>query len=387
MWDIDIARVEGAIAAERGIHPPDRVGQGASAFGGELGRGVEDMNAAINDFVRSVDAVGRHGFLGGGGGTNDAGVSDSQGVGFGGGGVGIGEREREQRSRYGLMVPAAVSREQSREREPPPHPPSSHARGYRRQSGRGVDFEADGIPFVEPPVFGPSGLDKSFGSDDDSGGGGGPLSKIFHELRGQVLAGGADQSRSTPSKPPPPATNIQFQLASDSNPYHLLAVRCPNPGSSNNNKNNNKPNNKKNNSNHQEKNDININRTMEEMDGDVEDDDDGASYFAVIMDDRGYVYVRSGEDEDFDPSKRSSGREERDGGEGGGGGGGIGGGQMKTADGGDDGFELLTQFPKPVNELAAQSVYKDGVLFVIATPRVTNLVNVKVELNPDSTGS
>ena len=43
-----------------------------------------------------------------------------------------------------------------------------------------------------------------------------------------------------------------------------------------------------------------------------------------------------------------------------------------------EGFELVTQFPGLVDELSTQSVFKDGVLFVVAAPRTANVVAVTV---------
>ena len=53
-----------------------------------------------------------------------------------------------------------------------------------------------------------------------------PTSAEYHTLRGQVL-GGVERSVATPSLAPPPSSGTQFQLASDSTPYHVLAIRCP----------------------------------------------------------------------------------------------------------------------------------------------------------------
>ena len=43
-----------------------------------------------------------------------------------------------------------------------------------------------------------------------------------------------------------------------------------------------------------------------------------------------------------------------------------------------EGFELITRYPAAVNEFSAQSVYKDGVLFVIASPKESSVVEVPV---------
>ena len=54
--------------------------------------------------------------------------------------------------------------------------------------------------------------------------------------------------------------------------------------------------------------------------------------FAVRLNDRGYAYVRA-------------------------------------TNGGAGGFEFVSQFPTSVDERSAQSMYKDGVLFVVACPK------------------
>jgi hypothetical protein len=94
------------------------------------------------------------------------------------------------------------------------------------------------------------------------------------------------------------------------------------------------------------------------------------------MDDQGYVFVRAQES--------GGARDEEDGAGGGGGrgrgqgGGGRGRGGGRGPAGEQSGFELLMQFPSLVDEMSAKSVYKDGVLFVIATPRDANIVAVRV---------
>lgn len=49
-----------------------------------------------------------------------------------------------------------------------------------------------------------------------------------------------------------------------------------------------------------------------------------------------------------------------------------------------EGFELITRYPAAVNEFSAQSVYKDGVLFVIAAPKESSVVEVPVLSVPKS---
>jgi hypothetical protein len=52
-----------------------------------------------------------------------------------------------------------------------------------------------------------------------------PRLEEFHAIRGLVLGSVAD-SLAAPQKKPPPASTVQFQLATPENRFHVLAARC-----------------------------------------------------------------------------------------------------------------------------------------------------------------
>ena len=147
-----------------------------------------------------------------------------------------------------------------------------------------------------------------------------PTLEAYHNLRGQVM-GGVEKSQNSPSLPPPPKSHAQFQLATEKHPYHVLAIRC----------------------------------------GERCDPGD----FSIRLNDRGYAYVKAAP-RDAIAAKAA---EER--------------GEPWEAAGMKEGFELVTQFPGLVDELSTQSVFKDGVLFVVAAPRTANVVAVTVAAEDD----
>ena len=142
-----------------------------------------------------------------------------------------------------------------------------------------------------------------------------PTLEAYHNLRGQVM-GGVEKSQNSPSLPPPPGSHAQFQLATEKHPYHVLAIRC----------------------------------------GERCDPGD----FSIRLNDRGYAYVKAAPADAI----AAKAAEER--------------GEPWEAAGMKEGFELVTQFPGLVDELSTQSVFKDGVLFVVAAPRTANVVAVAV---------
>ena len=153
------------------------------------------------------------------------------------------------------------------------------------QTARGVATATLDIPFLNVEV---TGSDKTVTDDTPQNP---PSLEEYHALRGLVL-GSADVSIAIPAKPPPPVGDAQFQLATPTNPYHVLALRC----------------------------DINS----------AEND------FGIRVSESGLVYVL----------KRDSPK------------------ASKT-------FEFVARFPKPVNETSAQSVFQEGVLFVVVEPKET----------------
>ena len=147
-----------------------------------------------------------------------------------------------------------------------------------------------------------------------------PTLDAYHTLRGQVI-GGVEKSRRSPSLPPPPKSHAQFQLATEKHPYHVLAIRC----------------------------------------GERCDPGD----FSIRLNDRGYAYMKAAP-ADADAARAAERR-----------------GETWEAAGMKEGFELVTQFPGLVDELSTQSVFKDGVLFVVAAPRTANVVAVTVAAEDD----
>ena len=117
-----------------------------------------------------------------------------------------------------------------------------------------------------------------------------PRLEEFHALRGLVLGSVAD-SLAAPQKKPPPASTVQFQLATPENRFHVLAARC-----------------------------------------DARSDEGD---FGIRVGAGGLVYVH-----------KRAGR----------------------TNGSTDSFEFVARFPEPVDEDSAQSVVKEGVLFVVCEP-------------------
>ena len=117
-----------------------------------------------------------------------------------------------------------------------------------------------------------------------------PRLEEFHAIRGLVLGSVAD-SLAAPRKKPPPASAVQFQLATPENRFHVLAARC-----------------------------------------DARSDEGD---FGIRVGAGGLVYV-----------DKKAGR----------------------TNGSTDSFEFVARFPEPVDEDSAQSVVKEGVLFVVCEP-------------------
>ena len=117
-----------------------------------------------------------------------------------------------------------------------------------------------------------------------------PRLEEFHAIRGLVLGSVAD-SLAAPQKKPPPASTVQFQLATPENRFHVLAARC-----------------------------------------DARSDEGD---FGIRVGAGGLVYVH-----------KRAGR----------------------TNGSTDSFEFVARFPEPVDEDSAQSVVKEGVLFVVCEP-------------------
>lgn len=186
------------------------------------------------------------------------------------------------------------------------------------------EFAKDGVPFVPGKYYG-----GSHHISDDVSNVRASLEE-YHSLRGQVM-GGEDASKEKPSLPPPPRGRTQFQLATMEANYHVLAIRCG---------------------------------------------EGGVDSFSVRLNDRGYVYVgakqrrkskkspspdadgqeqtseREAEPEDEKPDTASQSSEEEPLGE----------------------FEAIMKFPTLIEESSAQSVFKDGVLFVVANPRRAQVI-------------
>ena len=139
-----------------------------------------------------------------------------------------------------------------------------------------------------------------------------PTAEVYHSLRGMVC-GGAGISASSPSQPPPARSEIEFQLPTDDNPYYILAIRCA--------------------------------MRQEDRDAPAPRRSRGREVrpqFSITIDAGGFIYV--GAVQQGDPSETPVG------------------------------FELIARFPGSVSELSAQSVYKNGVLFVIASPKKESTV-------------
>lgn len=170
--------------------------------------------------------------------------------------------DRSREGEHGRVGSIDLTREPPGGEKPPPlrrrvlpreradHDGKMSGVGEKHQSDRPVGAAAEalieGIPFVEARVYGSAGVTKKSGSIQPSYRD--PIAKVYHTLRGQVTDGGAERSQSLPSMPPLPPASTQFQTATINNPYHVLAIQCPG-------------------------------RDL--------------SQFAVIMDDRGFVYVRA----------------------------------------------------------------------------------------------
>ena len=139
-----------------------------------------------------------------------------------------------------------------------------------------------------------------------------PTAEVYHSLHGMVC-GGAGISASSPSQPPPARSEIEFQLPMDDNPYYILAIRCA--------------------------------MRQEDRDAPAPRRSRGREVrpqFSITIDAGGFIYV--GAVQQGDPSETPVG------------------------------FELIARFPGSVSELSAQSVYKNGVLFVIASPKKESTV-------------
>ena len=154
------------------------------------------------------------------------------------------------------------------------------------------DSESDSdVPFLDVDVVAPDGsaphaLDAAASKRKSQP----PRLEEFHALRGLVLGSVAD-SLAAPQKKPPPASTVQFQLATPENRFHVLAARC-----------------------------------------DARSDEGD---FGIRVGAGGLVYVH-----------KRAGR----------------------TDGSTDSFEFVARFPEPVDEDSAQSVVKEGVLFVVCEP-------------------
>lgn len=152
------------------------------------------------------------------------------------------------------------------------------------------DSDAD-VPFLDVDVVAPDGsaphaLDAAASKRKSQP----PRLEEFHAIRGLVLGSVAD-SLAAPQKKPPPASTVQFQLATPENRFHVLAARC-----------------------------------------DARSDEGD---FGIRVGAGGLVYVH-----------KRAGR----------------------TNGSTDSFEFVARFPEPVDEDSAQSVVKEGVLFVVCEP-------------------
>ena len=152
------------------------------------------------------------------------------------------------------------------------------------------DSDSD-VPFLDVDVVAPDGsalhaLDAAASRRKKRP----PRLEEFHAIRGLVLGSVAD-SLAAPRKKPPPASTVQFQLATPENRFHVLAARC-----------------------------------------DARSDEGD---FGIRVGAGGLVYV----------DKKAGG-----------------------TNGSTDSFEFVARFPEPVDEDSAQSVVKEGVLFVVCDP-------------------
>jgi len=220
---------------------------------------------------------------------------------------------------------------------PPPSPPATthsgsppEPSGESKRSSEGSEpssgpgwpsparpWTGDQIPFIAPRVI--SGRVVVHAPDVASLE---PQSaEVYHNLRGMVC-GGADISELSPSQPPPARSDIEFQLPTEDNPYHVLAIKC----------------------------------AMRQDQGPSAPRSsrgrEARPQFSITIDALGYIYI--GAVHQGDPSEKP------------------------------EGFELITRYPAAVNEFSAQSVYKDGVLFVIASPKESSVVEVPVLSVPKS---
>ena len=213
--------------------------------------------------------------------------------------------------------------------EEAPDPPAEKEEDEENEavdSKAAEEFAKDGVPFVPGKYYGGS----IHIPHDDVSNARASLEE-YHSLRGQVM-GGEEASKKKPSLPPPPRGRTQFQLATIEADYHVLAIRCG---------------------------------------------EGGVDSFSVRLNDRGYVYVgakrrrkskksptpdadgqeqtseRAAEPEEEKPDTASQSSEEESLGE----------------------FEVIMRFPTLIEESSAQSVFKDGVLFVVANPRRAHVVS------------
>ena len=213
--------------------------------------------------------------------------------------------------------------------EEAPDPPAEKEEDEENEavdSKAAEEFAKDGVPFVPGKYYGGS----IHIPHDDVSNARASLEE-YHSLRGQVM-GGEEASKKKPSLPPPPRGRTQFQLATIEADYHVLAIRCG---------------------------------------------EGGVDSFSVRLNDRGYVYVgakrrrkskksptpdadgqeqtseRAAEPEEEKPDTASQSSEEESLGE----------------------FEVIMRFPTLIEESSAQSVFKDGVLFVVANPRMAHVVS------------
>ena len=220
---------------------------------------------------------------------------------------------------------------------PPPSPPATthsgsppdpsggskrSSEGSEPSSGPGWPsptrpWTGDQIPFVAPRVI----AGRAVVHAPDVASLEPPSAEIYHNLRGMVC-GGANVSELSPSQPPPARSDIEFQLPTEDNPYHVLAIKWA---------------------------------MRQDQDPSAPRSSRGREarpQFSITFDAMGYIYI--GAVHQGDPSEKP------------------------------EGFELITRYPAAVNEFSAQSVYKDGVLFVIAAPKESSVVEVPVLSVPKS---
>ena len=214
-------------------------------------------------------------------------------------------------------------------REEAPDPPAEKEEDEENEavdSKAAEEFAKDGVPFVPGKYYGGYIHIPHYDVSNARA-----SLEEYHSLRGQVM-GGEEASKKKPSLPPPPRGRTQFQLATIEADYHVLAIRCG---------------------------------------------EGGVDSFSVRLNDRGYVYVgakrrrkskksptpdadgqeqtseRAAEPEEENPDTASQSSEEESLGE----------------------FEVIMRFPTLIEESSAQSVFKDGVLFVVANPRRAHVVS------------